>query len=70
MSLKDELELKDDIDKNQSNYMTHGVVLGILVGSAGMAILTMFGQIIWGGISICIGMLVGMLVGKAIPKKK
>lgn len=28
--------------------MTHGIVLGVLVGSVGMAILAMFGQIIIG----------------------
>ncbi len=70
MSFKDELELKDEVGRNQPNYMTFGIVRGILAGGAGMAILIIFGQIIGSGISICIGMLGGMLLGKAILKKK
>lgn len=57
-------------NKEQDNYMGLGMCLGMMGGSAVMSILTMFGQIAWGGLTIGIGLLVGMLIGLAIPKKK
>ena len=71
MSLKEELELKEEeTEEKQANYMAYGMSLGILVGSIGMAVLAMYDQIAWGGMSVGIGMLGGMLIGMGISKKK
>ena len=45
-------------NKEQDNYMGLGMCLGMMGGSAVMSILTMFGQIAWGGLTIGIGLLV------------
>ena len=50
--------------------MTLGMCFGVMAGSAGMAILAMFGQIAWGGMCTGLGLILGMLIGMAIPKKK
>lgn len=71
MSIKDKLELKEEeTDKKQANYMALGMIFGVAAGGVGMAVLAAFGQIAWGGFSICFGMLAGMLIGMLIPKKK
>ncbi|MDO5096118.1 MAG: hypothetical protein Q4D65_06105 [Peptostreptococcaceae bacterium] len=53
----------------KKNYMTAGIVFGMLAGVVVMSILSMYGQILWGGVCIGVGMLIGMLVGMNIPKK-
>ena len=49
--------------------MALGMCFGLLAGSAVMSILTMFGQIAWGGLAVGIGLLVGMVIGLIISKK-
>lgn len=56
-------------DKKQDEYMALGICFGLLAGSAVMSILTMFGQIAWGGLAVGIGLLVGMVIGLIISKK-
>lgn len=73
MSLKKKFEIQEDATKKeekQANYMALGMCFGVIAGCIGMGILSMFGQIAWGGLCVGIGMLVGMLIGMAIPKKK
>jgi membrane protein DedA with SNARE-associated domain len=49
--------------------MALGMSFGVLAGAVAMAILSMFGHILWGGICVSIGMLLGMVIGMSIPKK-
>ena len=56
-------------DKKQDKYMALGMCFGLLAGSAVMSILTMFGQIAWGGFSGWNRLLVGMVIGLVISKK-
>jgi hypothetical protein len=55
-------------NSEQKNYMTLGMSFGILAGAVAMAILSMFGHILWGGVCVSIGMLLGMVIGMSIPK--
>lgn len=70
MSLKEDLELKENAENKRENHMALGMIFGMLAGSVVMAFLAMIGQIAWGGLSLGIGMLGGMLIGMTIPKKK
>lgn len=71
MALKDELEISEKKKEDkQANHMALGMCFGVMGGSIVMSILSMFGQIAWGGLCVGIGLLVGMLIGMAIPKKK
>ena len=62
--------VKNENGQKQENYMTLGMCFGVMAGSAGMAILAMFGQIAWGGMCTGLGLILGMLIGMAIPKNK
>ena len=45
-------------------------VFGMIAGSVVMSILAMFGQFVWGGLAVGIGLMIGMIVGLIISKKK
>ena len=60
---------RENGNNKRDNYMLLGMSFGMMAGSVGMSILSMFGQIALGGYCIGIGMLLGMLIGMAIPKK-
>ena len=68
MSLKDNLELEEN-ESVEGNYMALGMAFGTLAGCVGMAVLAMFGQLVWGALSICAGLFGGMIIGMLIPKK-
>ena len=59
-----------DRKEKQSNYMSEGMCFGMLAGSVGMSILSMFGLVAWGGVSISVGLLLGMVIGSCIPNNK
>ena len=54
----------------QKNYMQEGMCFGMLAGSIGMSICTIFGQLVFGSICISAGMLIGMMIGLCIKKEK
>lgn len=67
---KDESKIEEnESGQRQDNYMALGMWFGVMAGSVAMAILAMFGQIVWGGMCIGLGLLLGMLIGMAIPKR-
>ena len=47
-------------DDKQKNYMVDGMCFGMCAGSIGMSICTIFGQIVFGGVCISVGMLIEM----------
>lgn len=53
----------------KKNYMILGMIFGMLTGVVVMNILSIFGQIHWGGLCVGLGMLIGMLVGMNIPSR-
>ena len=55
--------------EKQSNCTALGMCFGLLVGSVGMGVLALFGQIVWGGLVIGIGLLAGMLIGTVMSRK-
>ena len=57
-------------DKNRSKYMIYGMSFGMMAGSVVMSILSMFGQIAWGGLAVGIGLMIGMSVGLILSKIK
>lgn len=70
---KKKLEIHEETSQKEqkpANHMALGMCFGVMGGSIAMSILSMFGQIAWGGLCVGIGLLVGMLIGMAIPKKK
>jgi hypothetical protein len=66
---KDDKRKNAEKDKKQENYMALGMAFGIVAGAAAMVVLATFGQIVWGGACISIGMILGMVIGMSIPKK-
>ncbi len=52
----------------QADHMALGMCFAVMGVSVVMSILSMFGQIAWGGLCVGIGPSVGMLIGMAIPK--
>lgn len=66
-------EREEDSNRNdrgkEQDYMTYGMSLGMLAGSIGMMLCTLFGAMEWGAICISIGMLFGMAIGKSVKKK-
>lgn len=69
---KKNLNLKEREDKeyNPENYMGLGMCLGALSGSAVMVVMAMFGQTVWGGTAVGIGLILGMVIGMSIKRKR
>ena len=45
-------------DKKQPKYMAYGMCFGMIAGSVVMSILAMFGQFVWGGLAVGLGVVV------------
>lgn len=56
-------------DEKKTNNMALGMCFGAMVGSIGMLVLAMFGQLVWGSCVLSLGIVVGMLIGMQLPKK-
>lgn len=50
--------------------MAYGMCFGMIAGSLVMSILAMFGQIVWGGLAVGVGLLIGMIVELILSKVK
>ena len=57
-------------NKKQSKYMALGMCFGMLAGSVIMSILAMFGQFVWGGLAVGIGLMIGSIAGLIISRMK
>ena len=47
-------------DKKQPKYMAYGMCFGMIAGSVVMSILAMFGQFVWGGLAVGLGLMIGI----------
>lgn len=67
---KEENKKQNNGDEKQVNYMVLGMGYGLMAGSVGMCVLTMFGKIELGGVCLGMGLISGMFIGMLIKKNR
>lgn len=65
----EEIGEKKVAKKGSSNYLTYGICYGMLAGSVGMSMCSMYGRVELGAVALCGGILLGLLGGMLIKKK-
>lgn len=55
--------------KGSRNYLTYGACYGLLAGSVGMSMCSMYGRTDLGAVALCGGVVLGLFIGMSLKKK-